>query len=65
MAHLNKIKVFVRYIFAGLFLSLKESTYKTKKNVSVSLQKLFSFSRKSNFMTSQMTKHKKDIHVTE
>ena len=48
------------------FLSLKESTCKTRKNVFNSLQTLFSFSRKSNFRIlhfqiswrHQMPKHK-------
>ena len=31
------------------FLSLKESTFETRKNVFIPLHKLFSFSRKSNF----------------
>ena len=44
-----KLKGCVRYIFASLFLSLNESTFQTRKNVFISLQKLFSFSRKSDF----------------
>ena len=60
------IKGCVRYIFASLFLSLKESTFETKQNVFISLQKLFLFSRKPNFrvldiqisLRHQMPKHK-------
>ena len=37
------------YFFASLFLDLNESTCQVKKNVFISLQNLFSFSRKSNF----------------
>ena len=40
------IKGCVCYIFASLFLSIKESFCEIKKNVFASLQKLFSFSRK-------------------
>ena len=47
---LGDLKGCVHYILASLFLGLKESTCKTKKNVFISLQKLFSFSSlKSNF----------------
>ena len=46
---LKVLKGCVRYIFARLFLSLKESTWETRTNVFISLQKLFSFLRKSKF----------------
>ena len=59
-------KFCVRYIFAT-FLSLKESTCKTRKMFFIWLQNLFPFSRKSKFRTldiqilwcHQMPNHKK------
>ena len=44
------LKGCVRYILASLFfLSVKDSTCETRKNIFISLKKFFSFSRKSNF----------------
>ena len=43
------VKGCVRYVFASLFLSLKQSTRETRKNVFYFTLKLFLFRRKSNF----------------
>ena len=48
-SYIHLLKGCVCYIFASLFLSLKESIWKSRKNAFFSLQKPFSFSRKSNF----------------
>ena len=50
------IKGCVHYIFASLFLSLKESIVKQGKTFFISLQKLFSFSRKSQVLSFRFTK---------
>ena len=46
---IKNFKDCVHCIFASLFLSLKESLVKLGKMFFISLQKLFSFSRKSKF----------------
>ena len=66
---LGDLKVVLCYIFARV----KESTYETKKNVFISLQKLFLFLRKSNFSIldvqiswcHQMSEHKQERELTE
>ena len=60
------LKVMFAAVTLVCFLTLNESTCQTRKNVFISLQKLFSFSRKSNFVIlhfqiswrHQMPKHK-------
>ena len=47
------------------FLSLKETTYETRKNKSISLQKLFSFLRKSKFRNLDILSIKKENCFTE